>query len=352
MRSGAASEIAGSREHVDTLDSLRGFAAMAVCLYHFTSEGMPRLQDGTGHALFWWGWVGVDIFFVISGFIIPYTMFRDGYRLRDYGGFIGRRLLRVGPPSWVVVGLTLAWFFALDRIRGGAPYWSADVTWPRVLHNLAYTVPFTDYSWINLVFWTLAVEFQFYLLIGLAFEKVFAGKWAFVATCVLVGIVHYLPRPAGLIFFAHAPLFLIGGAALLHREGRIGPRSYLVLLALLGLLTAAQVGFLQAAFGCLTALIISFLRVESRVGAFFGRISYSLYLVHPLVGAGAALLLMRLIPPTGGTATLPIILAAIASSVLAAWLFNRLVEVYFIRLAKRVFGRRRAAPDRDLQPAL
>jgi peptidoglycan/LPS O-acetylase OafA/YrhL len=352
MAAGTPSEDTGSRQHLDTLDSLRGFAAIAVCLYHFTSEGMPNFRDETGHALFWWGWAGVDIFFVISGFIIPYTMVRDGYRLRDFGGFIGRRLLRVGPPSWVVAGLTLAWFFALDGWRGGVPYWSADITWPRVLHNLAYTIPFTHYGWINLVFWTLAVEFQFYLLVGLAFPWTFGGKWRFLATAVLVCAVHYLPLPTGLIFFAHAPLFLIGGAALLHREGKIGLPFYLVLLAVLGVAAALQVGGVQAAFGCATALIISFVSLRSRAGAFFGRISYSLYLVHPLVGAGTALLLMRLMPPTGSAARLLIVFAAIASSVLAAWLFNRLVEVYFIRLAKRVFGRRRAEPDRDLQPAL
>jgi peptidoglycan/LPS O-acetylase OafA/YrhL len=342
-----SSNIAGSRGHLDTLDSLRGFAAMAVCLYHFTSEGMPNFQAETGHALFWWGWAGVDVFFVISGFIIPYTMVRDRYRLGDYGGFVGRRLVRVGPPSWVVAGLTLAAWFALDALRGGTPYWSADVSWPRVLHNLAYTIPFTHYGWINLVFWTLAVEFQFYLLVGLAFPWTFAGKWPFVATALVVCALHFLPLPAGLIFFAHAPLFLIGGAALLHREGRIGLAFYLVLLALLGIVAALQVGGVQAAFGGATALVISFLKVKSRAGAFLGRISYSLYLVHPLAGAAAALLLMRVLPPTSTAAKLIIILAALTASVLAAWLFHRLVELYFIRLARRLFGR-----ARDLEPAL
>jgi peptidoglycan/LPS O-acetylase OafA/YrhL len=347
MASVAASKTRAEPEHFDTLDSLRGFAALAVCLHHFTSEGMPLFRLEAARALFAWGWAGVDVFFVISGFIIPYTMIRDRYRLRDYGGFIGRRLVRVGPPSWVVVALTLASWFALDALRGGAPFWSADVSWPRVLHNLAYTIPFTHYAWINLVFWTLAVEIQFYLLVGLAFPWAFAGKWRFVATGLLVCALHYAPLPAGLTFFGHATLFLIGGAALLHREGQIGLPSYLVLLALLGVVAALQVGGVQAAFGCATALIISFLKVKSRAGAFFGRISYSLYLVHPLAGAAAALLLMRVLPPTSTAAKLIIILAAVAASVLAAWLFHRLVELYFMRLARRLFGR-----ARDLQPAL
>jgi peptidoglycan/LPS O-acetylase OafA/YrhL len=347
MGSGAASDIAGSRGHLDTLDSLRGFAAMAVCLYHFTSEGMPVFRLEAARALFAWGWAGVDVFFVISGFIIPYTMVRDRYRIGDYGRFIGRRLVRVGPPSWVVVGLTLAAWFALDTLRGGVPYWSADVSWPRVLHNLAFTIPFTHYGWINLVFWTLAVELQFYLMVGLAFPWAFRGKWPFVATAVLVCALHFLPLPAGLIFFAQAPLFLIGGAALLHREGKIGLTFYLVLLPLLGVVAALQVGGVQAAFGCATALIISFVKVKSRAGGFFGRISYSLYLVHPLAGAAAALLLMRRLSPTSTAAKLIIILAALAASVLAAWLFHRLVELYFIRLAKRLFGR-----ARDVEPAL
>ena len=352
MAGAAVSARARAPEHLDTLDSLRGFAAMAVCLFHLTGDGMPGFVLPPARALFSWGWAGVDVFFVISGFVIPYVMMRDGYRLRDYGGFIGRRLLRVGPPSWGVVAVTAAAFVAIDALRGGGAYWSADLSWPRLLHNLAYTIPFTGYLWIDPVFWTLAVELQFYLLVGQAFPFVFAGRWRFVATAFLLCAARYLPLPAGLLFLLHEPLFLIGGAALLHREGAMSRPFYLGLLLLLVAAAAFQVGPLQAAFGGATALAISFVPIRSRTGAFFGRISYSLYLVHSFVGAAAALVLVRLVPPTGAPAKLAIILAAVAAAILAAWLYHRWVETFFVGLARRTFGRRRPFEDRDVQPPL
>jgi len=340
MAAGESSETTDGRGHVDTLDSLRGFAALSVCLAHLTGEGMPGFRWESARWLFSWGSAGVDIFFVISGFIIPYTMMRDSYRLRDYGRFVGRRLLRVGPPSWIVAAGSAAVFFAIDRLRGTGPFWSAGMSWPRLLHNLAYTIPFTHYSWINLVFWTLAVEFQFYLLVGLAFPLVFRGRGWFVAAAAILCMAHYLPLPAGLIFMRHVALFLIGGAVLIHREGWVGRPAFLLLLALLGLVAVLQVGYLAAAFGCATALAIAFIRLRSRVGGFLGRISYSLYLVHPLVGAGTALILIRIVPPATAPAKLLIVFCAVAVSLLAAWIFHRTAELYFMRLARRAFGRK------------
>jgi peptidoglycan/LPS O-acetylase OafA/YrhL len=343
MAASAVSDGSGQRRHLDTLDGLRGFAALSVCLEHLTGGGVPPFRWEAARWLFSWGWAGVDIFFVISGFIIPYTMMRDGYRLRDYGRFVGRRLLRVGPPSWIVAVATVAAFFAVDAIRGTGPFWSAGMSWPRFFHNLAYTIPFTHYAWINLIFWTLAVEFQFYLLVGLAFPLAFRGKWFFVAVAVALCLLPYAPLPAGLIFMRHVTLFLMGGAALLHHEGRLGRPGYLALLAAIVFVAYWQVGAITAAFGGATALIISFVRTRSRLGGFLGRISYPLYLVHPLVGAGTALILMRLVQPANAPAKLLVILAALAASLVVAWLFHRTAEVYFIRLARRAFGRRGAA---------
>lgn len=348
----AGREAAGTatgREHLDTLDSLRGFAALSVCLYHLTSEGRPEFLWETARRLFSWGWAGVDVFFVISGFIIPYTMVRDRYRLRDFGRFAGRRLLRVGPPSWILLLACVGAYFALDAVRGTGPHWSAGIGWARVLHNLAFTIPFTHYAWINLVLWTLAVEFQFYLLVGLAFPFAFRGRWPFLAATLVLCLLHYVPLPAGLIFMKHAMLFSIGGAALIHREGWLNRWAYLAVLALLGLVCWRQVGPVPAAFGCATALVISFVPLRSRLGGFLGRISYSLYLVHTLAGLGTTLLLMRLIQPASPPAKLLIIVAGLAVSIATAWLFHRALELPFVRLAKGAFGARgRAEADPPL----
>lgn len=339
-------------EHLATIDILRGIAAMSVCLYHLTRRNLMTFNDPVASWLFAWGAAGVDIFFVISGFIIPYTMMSSSYRLADFGAFFGRRFVRLVPPSWVQIASILLLFVVVRAAYGSGPAWLGELTTSRLLHNLAYTVPFTDEAWINPVFWTLAVEFQFYILVGLAFPWVFAGKREFLATCLLLIVLRHVPFIGGLLFLKHSTLFLIGGAALLHRRKVLTNRDYALLLAGLTFATAVQPGPLQAGFGCATALIISFVPLRSALGAFFGRISYSLYLTHSLTAGLTATVLIRIIPPSGAGAKLLIIGVAVLMAILTSWMFYRIVERPFIGLAKRSFPRPRGKPQGSVKIAI
>lgn len=89
-------------KHIPVLYHLRGLAATSVCLFHFSNgEGGflnahdPIKQVGS------FGWLGVEAFFVISGFVVPYSLHirsRTSYRPSDAFDFIGRRLRRLEPP--------------------------------------------------------------------------------------------------------------------------------------------------------------------------------------------------------------------------------------------------------------
>ena len=85
---------------IQSVESLRGIAAFIVMWAHF------------GHTAQWLkfapGSLGVFIFFVISGFVIPYAMQSVGYTHRDAGRFILRRLVRLEPPYLVAVVVMLA----------------------------------------------------------------------------------------------------------------------------------------------------------------------------------------------------------------------------------------------------
>ena len=70
-------------KHIPVFDHLRGMAALAVCLFHFTCGNPEFLSPsdpirGVGS----FGWLGVEAFFVISGFVIPYSLYLRSYRLR------------------------------------------------------------------------------------------------------------------------------------------------------------------------------------------------------------------------------------------------------------------------------
>ncbi|WP_165356275.1 acyltransferase [Sphingosinicella sp. BN140058] len=338
-------------DRLETIDCLRGVAALAVCCYHLTRSNLMTFDVPALRWLFGWGAAGVDIFFVISGFIIPYTMMCSAYRVSHFGAFFGRRLIRLAPPSWIQIASMLALFLAISATAGSGPAWMGAMSASRILHNLAYTVDFTRETWINPVFWTLAVEFQFYLLVGLAFPFVFAGKRAFVVTCVMLILLRHVPVVGDLPFLKHATLFLIGGAALLHRQSVLTIREYLILVAILTLVTAIRPGAVQAGFGCATALVISFMTVRSRIGVFLGNISYSLYLTHSLTAGLTATVLTRVIAPTTAGPKMIIIAAALALVIISSWLFYRIVERPFIELAKRTFPRPAERPRRSVELA-
>ena len=81
-----------SGSHIDVLDHLRGFAALAVCLFHLSFANSGFLPAGDPiRSVGAFGYLGVEIFFVISGFVIPYSLSLRGYRLRDAPEFLIKR---------------------------------------------------------------------------------------------------------------------------------------------------------------------------------------------------------------------------------------------------------------------
>jgi exopolysaccharide production protein ExoZ len=134
------------------LDLVRLAAALGVTLYHYTFLWWLPSSPDTRPALvllFRWGWVGVQVFFVLSGFLIAYSA--NG---KSAWGFFTGRLWRLYPTAWICAAITLV------ATRLGTPgalpdFLRAAAIWP--------TGP-----WISAVYWTLAIELAFYVLIAAA----------------------------------------------------------------------------------------------------------------------------------------------------------------------------------------
>jgi peptidoglycan/LPS O-acetylase OafA/YrhL len=144
-----------NRVHLRQLDALRGLAALGVVGYHFRD----LLQNG--HHGRWleplrFGSWGVTLFFVLSGFVIHYGFLTSGQPL-DYGRFLWRRFWRIYPAYLVSLAVLVAVGFNRHTSWGKAV---ADVVAHLLmLHNFNRSTFFS----INAVFWSLAVEWQFYL---------------------------------------------------------------------------------------------------------------------------------------------------------------------------------------------
>jgi peptidoglycan/LPS O-acetylase OafA/YrhL len=149
-------------QYVPGLDLLRFFAACIVMVFHLAfwswafpagqvaiaSHGVADFQDWTAFAPF--GWAGVQIFFVISGFVIVVSAERSS----AYKFFVSR-FTRLVPAVWICATVALLAWLLID-------------TGPRPLSLLAMYIRsvafFPKGAWIDSVYWTLGIEICFYLL--------------------------------------------------------------------------------------------------------------------------------------------------------------------------------------------
>lgn len=337
------------KKHLLTVDVLRGIAALFVLLFHFTGTGMPKLMEERVHEHMMWGRFGVEIFFVISGFIIPYVLYQSGYTIQTFGKFIGKRFTRICPPSYILLMLTLVQYYFIDRFHLSQNPWFGKISTAQVLNNLTYTIPFTSYTWINGIFWTLAIEFQFYLFLGLVFNFMYRGLKEFIFFSLALSSLYYTPLVHTVGFVEYSSLFIVGGITFLFFTEKIQRAAYFAVLAAAGIMCFFQVGCLQAVFGICTSLIISFATIENKVGLFFGRISYSLYLTHILVGSSIEMVLVRALHPTTLPVKIVCWITAMGAAVLFAYIFYRIFEAYFIKLSGKLFSRKKLQPANELQ---
>ncbi|HEX6095230.1 MAG TPA: acyltransferase [Thermoanaerobaculia bacterium] len=318
-----------------TVDSLRGIASLAVCWYHLT-EGYPRegLLKRSGSA----GWIGVEIFFVISGFIIPWTLSRSGYRLSDFRVFVWKRIVRLDPPYLASILLILAIGFMSAVWRGTAGTFSVSI--PGLAAHLAYANVIFGFPWLNPVYWTLAVEFQYYLLIGLAYpwlKRVSAGSVLATASIVCLAAVA-LPHPR--YIFHYLPLFYMGVIAFYVRSRRLSAPIAIPLLVCFAAVSLPIVGFWQAIAGLATSLVIAFTNFSWRPLVYLGTISYSLYLLHAPASTVAFSVSRKLLPPTESSRVAGVFVALLAC-IIAAHLFHVFVEHPAQRWSRRIAGRKR-----------
>jgi peptidoglycan/LPS O-acetylase OafA/YrhL len=268
-------------KRIETIDLLRGLAALAVCWFHLTNANTIA-GSGILQASGKYGWLGVEIFFVISGFIIPYALHRGGYRLNRFPTFLLKRITRLDPPYIVSILLVLLTGYLISL----APHYQGEafhLDIARILLHLGYLNVLVGYEWLNPVYWTLAIEFQYYLLIGLAFPLISSRSWSkrllfFAALSLLAWKVTF-----GGFIFHFIFLFFMGISLFQRQSGIISRRELLVLLLLFTAGTYLTLGVPEVLAGMGAVFAISCLTIKNRVFVFLGSISYSLYLVHPPV---------------------------------------------------------------------
>ncbi|MFL6195572.1 MAG: acyltransferase family protein [Thermoanaerobaculia bacterium] len=363
------------------LDGLRGIAILLVLLLHFTMYGGPRAAGGLDllvQRFAFAGWIGVDLFFVLSGFLITGILYDSKGGERYFRNFYARRLLRIAPLYYGALVVFLVLLPALWPGHAGLRSLRQEGFW---YWTYLVNVEIAREGWPGFGmlghFWSLAVEEQFYLVWPLAvfllrrrpLMAVCAGAIVLAVGCRLLlqmagnAPAAFVLTPARLDALAAGALLALavrgpGGAAAAARWAR---PVLIVSAAGLGLLFAWKRGLpsedpvvsvagqalLAALFAALLALTLA-APPEARgvrwlaapVLVFFGRYSYGLYVLHhPLLFLKPAGLSYAALP-----GWLLFVVGATGVSVAAALLSWRFLEKPFLDLKDRFPYGRMPAP--------
>ena len=285
--------------YIPELQGLRGLAVLAVVLYHCH----PRLAGTWVYGASLWGWAGVNLFFVLSGFLITSILLESRTKPHYFRNFYGRRVLRIWPVYvllLVVVYLEAPWFIgpSIGQAILTAPWWAYILFIQNLFHlSLPPAIGPT---------WSLAIEEQYYFLWA-PLVRVLRRPWMLgtVLVAALIGsplvrlcqLLHWMTPTNTLIHLdgiAWGSLLALGLHRLplrrrtwvLARPGRNGrsasgpqPRS-----------PAALVSRLRSGH-CLCRRGAGGHRLHRRAQpvnralakgplAYYGRISYGLYMIH------------------------------------------------------------------------
>ncbi|MFF5566737.1 acyltransferase family protein [Streptomyces sp. NPDC012623] len=357
---GPAGSRAGAGRRLYAIDGIRLLAALMVAAHHYAGT---RRVDRPGN-LVWdrpvsdlmptvfrlasYGWIGVEIFFVISGFVICMSCWG-----RTPRQFFVSRVIRLYPAYWFAVAFTTAVLIALPGV------WDRPRT-RDVLLNLTMLQAGSGVAHIDGVYWTLWSELRFYLLFlavvwtGLTYRKVvlFCCAWGAVAMLAPVSrlpLLELLANPEGAWYF-------IAGLALylMHRFGQdLLLWGILAMAWLMGQYELGQrideverVSGWRGATLVFTVFLLVMVaialgatdRVQWRWLVTAGAMTYPLYLTHYAAGTALIPHLRSTMDPR------LLVVTVIAGCTVLAWLVHRFVERPVSGMLKRGLDRAFARP--------
>lgn len=314
------------------LDILRGLAALIVCFYHFRRDMFSGLYNSIAS----YGLYGVDVFFVISGFVIPFALHKSKYSYHKTLSFWLSRFVRLYPAYFFASAIGIGLWYASTLVPGfrGAP--PPPVMLNQILSNLFLICDLTGQKWFLGVAWTLAIEAQYYVLIALMFPLLTNSRHAIQTIAVSTWILFPLLSPNSFLVFHWTTLFGMGLLIMLYQTNMISMRMLAIGLVLCFGTQWLTRGGASAVTGLGTALFI-FLAPPFRFSGlliWIGGISYSLYLLHQPFGGRVINFFERY--PDSWCAIMLGLPLAMAGSIGIAFIFFKFVEWPSHQLARKI----------------
>lgn len=275
---------------IKELDALRGIAALAVVFYHFTTR-YNEIFNKEFAFNFAYGWLGVPVFFILSGFVIYLTVNKSNTVLN----FFKKRFLRLYPTYWICLLITLS----IEYFSG---FFINSLSSLDIVLNFTMFQQFLGFKHVDGAYWSLLPELLFYILMaGLMLIKKQNNFYLYNGILILLGAIHVLlPLPIiGKLIAIHYILLFMIGIAFYRIYNHIHSKIDYVLIFLNWIVGtklyhlehhSTTLLFLYSAFLLIIGLYFLFINgklkflAKSKMLMFLGYISYTLYLIHQNIG--------------------------------------------------------------------
>jgi peptidoglycan/LPS O-acetylase OafA/YrhL len=265
-------------QHFESIDLLRGLTAIVVAFYHFSDFFLPKTN--WLHLAFGQGYLGVEAFFVISGMVIPLSFAQKNYDISQLKTVVLKRIIRIEPAYWasILLMIFIDVFGSLYEHRP-LPSFTVSDFFLHVFHaNAVFNQP-----WLRGIYWTLAIDWQFYIVLCLAFPLFNRPEWWARYPLYAVFLVAHWSAP-----YAWLPYHIVpfgAGVALFHFYRGYAHRWELaVILSALLFAHFKAFGYEHCLATALSVGIILFVKEVGSMGKALGKISYSYYLTHVFSG--------------------------------------------------------------------
>jgi len=317
-----------------SIDALRGIAALAVCLYHvcFASNYMP--QGNSWELLAQFGDKGVQVFFILSGLVIPWSISFRKYEYKLVKEFLLRRFVRIQVPYAIALIITIfCYLFYLNP--------SMQVDLKSILTNFFYLVPYSSDSWFLSVAWTLGVEFQFYLIVAISYPFFTSNNsWVRRLSLLCLASMGLISTPDSInswfFFPTWAPFFAVGMMVFFLRTQKFSKKEFYISFSIiLSFLLFKYTKLLLLV--CLSTTVFLLYFHTSKPPSFFiflGKISYSLYLIHLPIILIAGMILNQIQFSQNFPNLSVVVLMLLA--ILGSFLFYSFCEKPSLKLAKKL----------------
>lgn len=283
------------------VDLLRVIACLSVCLFHFcnlklnASDGylqntsiLLRVSNIIWHFMF--------SFFIISSYILFFSLDNENYKIDHFGKFILKRFLRIYPPFLisVIIFVLIQYGFTLNPNYKGVSF---VINWTKLISNLLFCPSLFGQEWYNPIYWTLAIEFQFYFVLGVLFPVLNSSKFNKLFIFEISAILFlYLTIYFDLTIFnlnkqtmfSYSDLFYLGFVLYRYKSNKISLNKLIVILIFL-----LPAFFLHYHLGehlvifyisILSSILILRVKKQPKIILKISNISYSFYLTHGFTG--------------------------------------------------------------------